>query len=288
MRSIRRRIDSKLSDSQGTGLAGVVISDWNWQTESREFRLELTDTGYTWFDGATQLGTQTWADAGIDTEFGNGYRVMALGMNYDSGRGTSSIERVEVRNPGEPPKLIAAFGPSKGVVTAGQQSSLIWQIDPEASASIDQGIGNVDNRTTDGSGSIFIIPPDVTEPTSIIYTLTVTKGAEEEVREASLSVSPRPELVYDDFVDDFIGAALDSDLWETRGGKTFSVADSRVTWNDDGRSRFPSFSFCGIDFPMNLTRIHQYGWTGLDHVDRRGTAGKAGPATRPALGRDGG
>jgi hypothetical protein len=226
--------DSKLSDSQGTGLAGVVISDWNWQTESREFRLELTDIGYTWFDGTTQLGTQTWADAGIDTEFGNGYRVMALGMNYDSGRGTSSIERVEVRNPGEPPKLIAAFGPSKGMVTAGQQSSLIWQIDPEASASIDQGIGNVDNRTTDGSGSIFIIPPDVTEPSSIIYTLTVTKGAEEEVREASLSVLPRPELVYDDFVDDFVGTALDPDLWETRGGKTFVVADGRVTWNDDG------------------------------------------------------
>ena len=225
---------------QALGFPGHVrgsphtVSDWNWQVDGRVFRLELTDAGYTWFDGDTQLATRTWADAGIDTEFGNGYRLMALGMNYDAGRAITSIDRVEVRNPGQPPTLIVAFGPAKGTVTSGQQTSLLWQIDPAASAEIDQGIGNVDNRTTDGSGSVFITPPDFTEPDSITYTLTVTKGAEQEVRQAKLSVLPRPDLVYDNFADDFVGTALDPDLWETRGGKTFTVADSRVTWNDDG------------------------------------------------------
>jgi len=226
--------DTKLSDSQAATLSAVNISDWNWQTASRVIRLELTDTGYTWFDGNNLLATQAWADAGIDTEFGNGYRVMALGMNFDAGRCTTSIDRVEVRNPGQPPTLILAFGPAKGTVTSGQQTSLTWQIDPAASAEIDQGIGNVDNRTTDGAGSVFITPPDVTEPDSITYTLTVTKGAEQEVRQAKLSVLPRPDLVYDNFADDFVGSALDTELWETRGGKTYTVADSRVTWNDDG------------------------------------------------------
>jgi hypothetical protein len=226
--------DTKLSDSQGTWLAAVTISDWNWQTEGRVFKLELTDAGYTWYDGETLLGTQSWADAGIDTEFGNGYRVMALGMNFDAGRGTTSIERLEVLNPGEPSELILAFGPAKGTVTSGQQTSLNWQIDPAASASIDQGIGSVDNLTTAGAGSVMIIPPDVSEASSIAYTLTVTRGAEQETRTTRLSVLPRPELVYDDFVEDFVGTALDTDRWETRGGKTFTIADGRVTWNNDG------------------------------------------------------
>ena len=59
-------------------------------------------------------------------------------------------------------------------VTPGSQTTLNWTVDPTASVSIDQGIGNVDGVTFGGVGSIQVTP----EAPSSTYTLTSTRGGD--------------------------------------------------------------------------------------------------------------
>ena len=86
--------DTKAAGSNATGLQGVFLDNWDWQNVGRAITLWLTDTGFTWMDGTTVLAAMSWDDAGLDTEFLSGYRIMAAGMNYDAGRGFLSYESI--------------------------------------------------------------------------------------------------------------------------------------------------------------------------------------------------
>jgi len=72
---------------------------------------------------------------------------------------------------------IISFDSQDVEVTLGNTTMLNWSVDPSASVSIEPGVGNVDNVTFNGMGSIEVTPgrPSTT------YTLTSTRGADEEM-----------------------------------------------------------------------------------------------------------
>ena len=224
--------DTKASASNGNTLSPVTLP-WNWQTENKILRLELTDTDYSWYDGTTLLGSSSLAASGIDNEFGNGFRVIALGMNFDAGRGTTAFERIEVTNGQGPSGLLQSFASNLSTAFAGQKFDLSWFMDADSSATIDQGIGNVDAQTTAGTGSTTLIAPDVTEASSITYTITVSKAGEaDNTREVTVNIVPTSELCLVDFSDDFSGGFIDELVWAKRGIDTSSVNNDIVTWDN--------------------------------------------------------
>ncbi|MGI9241080.1 MAG: hypothetical protein ACR2RV_09770, partial [Verrucomicrobiales bacterium] len=230
---IRTANDEKLISTQGDTVADVNLI-WNWQTEPRTLRLDLTDTEFFWYDEDALIGSGTYETAGIDTEFDNGYKVLALGMNFDAGRSSIEVDRIEITNAGEPETIIASFRGLPDDPVSNEWMELSWAADPDASLSIDQGIGSVDGLTTGGEGSIEIFAPVVEVPTVVDYTLTATLGAEVETRVFSLNVAPAPELLTENLFDDFEGAEIDGATWVVRGNKSHTVADSRVIWASDG------------------------------------------------------
>ena len=225
--------NTKVANSQAAFVAGAN-SAWSWQTSPRVHRLELTADGYTWFDEGVQTATQDWASAGIDTELQNGYRVLALGMNFNAGRGTTALEKIQVTNAFGNLSLISNYTSGLSTAISGQPVTLNWVVDPAATVAIDQGVGPVNAQTTAGVGSVRIIAPDVTVPTAVDYILTTVKGAQTATRTVTLNVQPAPPLFMDNFMDDFLGDTLDMANWEHRGGKTYAVSDSRINWNADG------------------------------------------------------
>lgn len=224
--------DTKVINSQGTNL-GPVTLNWNWETENHVLKLEITETEYRWFDGDTLLFSDLWANAGIDTEFSNGFRVLALGMNFDQGRGTTSFEKIEVLNPFGPPELLKSFGSSKNTAFTGETMTFDWEVSTSAtSISIDQGVGDVSGNTVNGVGQIEIIAPPVDVPTTIPYTLSVGDGLETITRTIQIAVNPPVPLSTESFDDDFDDGVLDLTRWETLGEKGYSIADSLITWDD--------------------------------------------------------
>jgi len=223
--------DTKPTATNGT--ANAITIPWNWQTENKILSLELSNDSYRWLDGATVLYEDTLANAGIDNEFGNGFRVIALGMNFDTGRGTTAFERIEVTNGQGPQGLLQSFSSVLPNVFGGQKIDLTWAMDAGASATIDQGIGNVDAQTTDGMGSTTVIAPDVTEASSLIYTITVSKAGEpDDTQELTINLVPPSELCLDNFSDDFSSGFIDDTVWAKRGNDTASVSDSTVSWDN--------------------------------------------------------
>ncbi|MGK0185913.1 MAG: hypothetical protein ACI9R3_001696 [Verrucomicrobiales bacterium] len=67
--------------------------------------------------------------------------------------------------------------------------TLSWQVDPSASVSIDQGVGNVDAATVDGIGSIAVSPTQNT-----VYSLTSTRGADVETTTFTVEYLPITQL----------------------------------------------------------------------------------------------
>ncbi len=225
--------DTKILAGDSPTLNAITMLPWNWQTENKILRLELTSVDYKWYDGTTLLGESTLADSGIDNEFGNGFRVIALGMNFNSAHGSTSFERIEVTNGQGPTGLLQSFTSSIPTVFSGQKFDLTWLMDADASATIDQGIGSVDAQTNSGTGSTTLIAPDVTDPTSTTYTITVSKtGEPDNTREVTVNFVPTSELCLVDFSDDFSGGFIDELDWIKRGNDTSSVADDTVTWNN--------------------------------------------------------
>lgn len=225
--------DTKAVDSQANSL-GPVSLDWNWESDTHVLKLAFTDTEYSWFDGDTLLYTDLWANAGIDTEFENGFRVLAVGMNFAAGRGTTSIDKIEVINAGEPPALITSFTASTLAAFGTQTIDLNWNVEAGATVSLGQGIGDVTSLTVDGIGRFAVQLPDVTTPTSFPYLLTVSNGGETITRTLNINVKPLPELTIEDFSEDFDGDFLDTTVWEHLGDQTYSIANSRIQWAADG------------------------------------------------------
>lgn len=221
--------DSKPS-GQPADNVGTVSPSWNWKTGDVTYRLDITNVGYTWIENGTEILSSNWADFGVDTEYNNGFRIFALGMNFDTGRGSNSFESINVTNGQGPPSLITSFQSSQNVVNSNQTVTLSWIIDPSASAEIDNEIGNIDAKTTNGEGTINVTIPVVTETTTIDYIMTATAGAETATRTLSLTVNPAPDANLDDFLDDFDGSFLDETEWEHLGDKTYTIDNSLITW----------------------------------------------------------
>lgn len=64
--------DTKVSGGNGTNF-GTVFPSWDWKTGTVTYRLDITDTGYTWFENDAQVSAVNWADFDLDTEFDNGF-----------------------------------------------------------------------------------------------------------------------------------------------------------------------------------------------------------------------
>ncbi|MGI9244914.1 MAG: hypothetical protein ACR2RV_29190, partial [Verrucomicrobiales bacterium] len=100
-----------------------------------QFSLVLTNLGFTWFSGETELLQGNWADSGIDHEFINGFEVMALGGNWEFGSGEVTYESVEVENGaaiGEPFKITSiVYDPDTDMVT------LTWNSEEDVIYSLD-------------------------------------------------------------------------------------------------------------------------------------------------------
>lgn len=226
--------DTKTAGSNGTFLDGVTVP-WNWQTENTTLRLELTNDTYKWFNGDTQLSEHSLADAGIDAEFSNGFRIVALGMNYNSGRGTTAFERIAVTNGQGPSALLESLSSSPPVVFSGQNYTLAWQIDADASGSMDQEIGNIDTETVNGAGALDFIAPDVDVLTPITYNFTATKAGQNSVtRPITVNVKPAPELSLENLSDNFSSNFIDPETWIESGPIGNSIDTGIVTWDTAG------------------------------------------------------
>ena len=274
--------DTKVASTAANQLAGASLS-WNWETENKVIRLEFTEDEYTWYDGVTVLATQTWADANIDTEFDNGYRVLALGMNFNGGRTTTSFETIAITNAAEPPAILTSFASNKLTVTSGEKFDLNWLIADGSTASIDQGIGNVDAQTNLGVGSLGQVAPDVANPTDVPFMLTVMNGGETATRTIQISVQPAPELCLEHINEEFDEAFLDTDLWEHIGNKSYDVADGKVNWAADGGDWGHGELASVKAFPIpDVGKSTTITWTlGPNSVT---TASGDGTALRPMLG----
>lgn len=237
---------SKVASSGATQQVWATISDWDWATESRVVRLEITNLGYVWYDGDIELGSNDWINAGnltekpegITNEFDAGFRVMALVMNFDAGRAHGGLERLAIENAFVPSPTLSDFRAERTSVVAGQVNTLSWSVAPGSTVSIQPDIGDVTAQTIDGKGSITLIPveDDVPSTTDLTYTVTVVNGAETLTRDVTVSVEPRPRLRTTDFIDEFDDGTVNPNVWESRGGKPFVVENDYYTRNVGGGS----------------------------------------------------
>ena len=132
--------DTKPKDQNAPSLAGFTITDWNWETEDREFSIILTNTGYTWLDGTTELATATYAESGIDTgpggEFSKGFRIMFAAVKYEDGSGTMKLNSINFENggvapPAPLPEISSIVDNGDGTVT------LTWNSIPDTEYAIE-------------------------------------------------------------------------------------------------------------------------------------------------------
>ena len=211
---LRYANDTKLPNEDATFLADYDVTGWAWQSTDRTFSVELTDVGYTWFDGGTPIATSTWAVAGIEAgaEFINGFRIDALYQNNDTGRGGGSVNRVEIENP-IVSDIIVSLTANPNPLLGGLGITLDFEVDPAATVSFDQGIGPVGQVA--GIGSVTVDTPPVSVTSNIIYTMTATTGVVDETRSATVTLTPPVTgLKLPSFDDHFLGSALDTNFWE--------------------------------------------------------------------------
>ena len=80
-------------------------------------------------------------------------------------------------------KPITSFSSNKSLIVPGTSASLNWLVDPTATVSIDQGVGDVSGKTIDGIGSIEIDPS-----VNTTYTLTSVRGNDVETAAVRVEV----------------------------------------------------------------------------------------------------
>ncbi|MFP6897326.1 MAG: hypothetical protein VCA38_12045 [Roseibacillus sp.] len=86
--------------------------------------------------------------------------------------------------------IIESFVASAFEVTPGTEVFLDWLVDPLASVSIDQGVGNVDADTIAGIGFTSVFPTEL----ETIYTLTATRGGDVETATVTVLTNPFNQL----------------------------------------------------------------------------------------------
>jgi hypothetical protein len=91
-----------------------------------------------------------------------------------------------------PSSIITSFAASVLTPFSGEDVTFSWIVDPDATVSIDQGIGSVDAQTIDGIGELQITAPDVPAGTALDYTLTVSKEGEKATRTLTLTLARKP------------------------------------------------------------------------------------------------
>lgn len=103
--------------------------------------------------------------------------VYTLTASMADRTGTASV-RVRVA-------MIDAFGSDRETVGAGDAAVLSWRVDPNASVTIEPGVGNVDVFTVDGVGAVEVTPAATTT-----YTLVAVKGDWTAQSTATVRVDP--------------------------------------------------------------------------------------------------
>ncbi len=156
-------------------------------THDLEFRMNgttfHTEAGLV-ADGATETLVSP-IFTGDDVNAADGSNVLTIARTGGTGAWVQ-FDYVELKanlstaNCDEP---ICSFAGTPTTISPGESSDLIWAIDPTATASLDQGIGNVDADTTDGVGSVPIAPTQNTT-----YTLTSTRGMDTDSQQVTITV----------------------------------------------------------------------------------------------------
>jgi len=156
-------------------------------THDLEFRMNgttfHTEAGLV-ADGATETLVSP-VFTGDDVNTADGSNVLTIARTGGTGAWVQ-FDYVELKadlstaNCDEP---ICSFAGTPTTIAPGESSDLIWAIDPTATASLDQGIGNVDASTTNGVGSVPIAPIQNTT-----YTLTSTRGMDTDSQQVTITV----------------------------------------------------------------------------------------------------
>jgi hypothetical protein len=109
---------------------------------------------------------------------------------------------------------IATFEATPAVITAGQSTTLVWNVSGTNSVSIDQGLGAVP-----AAGSQIVYPTSTT-----VYTLTATSFAGTTARSTVVSVNPAPILINIDVNPAVIVSGASAALiWNVSGANSASI-----------------------------------------------------------------
>jgi hypothetical protein len=109
---------------------------------------------------------------------------------------------------------IATFEATPAVITAGQSTTLVWNVSGTNSVSIDQGLGAVPV-----AGSQIVYPTSTT-----VYTLTATSFAGTTTRSIVVSVNPAPILINIDVNPAVIVSGASAALiWNVSGANSASI-----------------------------------------------------------------
>lgn len=73
---------------------------------------------------------------------------------------------------------------SDGIARPGQPAKLMWAVDPTATVTIDNGVGDVTGQTVGGIGTVGVNPTG-----EVTYTLTATRGADVDTAQVTVGAS---------------------------------------------------------------------------------------------------
>jgi hypothetical protein len=109
---------------------------------------------------------------------------------------------------------IATFEAAPAVITAGQSTTLVWNVSGTTSISIDQGLG-----TVQPAGSQIVYPTATT-----VYTLTASNIAGTATRSIAVTVNPAPVVINFDVNPAVITSGASAALiWTVTGANTASI-----------------------------------------------------------------
>ena len=140
-------------------------------------------------------------------------------------------------------QIIESFTADAMEVVPGTEVFLDWIVDPAATVSIDNGIGNVDAETFGGVGFIGVTPTEL----ETVYTLTATRGPDVETATVTVLTNPFSQLWVLGIDDSSI-----AEFAQERGGATPAPGDPAAVDDDYYFAGiYPALGVLGADEPVS-------------------------------------
>ncbi|MBK1834106.1 hypothetical protein [Roseibacillus ishigakijimensis] len=218
-----------------------------------------------WQDTGLDIGNDENGNGSANTSYSVYFRQMTAGTTFTTGAQANGSQRVLYQIAAVAgPVVPYAFAATPNVIDEGGSFELRWTVDPGATVTIDQGVGEVTSSTdaATGVGSLLVTPTatgaldyvlsytpsggggvqtlgpvsvtviPLTPPAPLVVEALVVDESANEVR----VTYPAPEGVTDPgALSDEIqrSATLLANSWETLTGGAFAIADGMVIYTDD-------------------------------------------------------